>query len=125
MRFFHFDFLRATACAKVVNFGTNAATLVFLVPAGMVSYELAIPLGVAAIGGSFVGARLAMKGGNQWLRRLFLILAVSLLAKLARKYGCGPNKRADCYACLRDDKAVEDAMTAVKKRREPKPFSGK
>ena len=51
--------------------------------------------------------------------------ALSLLAKLARKYGCGPNKRQDCYACLRDDKSVEDAMTAVKKRREPKPFSGK
>src|SRR5262249_27273564 len=23
-----------------------------------------------------------------------------LLAKLTRKYGCGPNKRQDCYACL-------------------------
>ncbi|MDO6387270.1 sulfite exporter TauE/SafE family protein [Uliginosibacterium sp. 31-12] len=83
VRFFHFDFLRATACAKVVNFGTNAATLVFLVPAGMVAYELAVPLGVAAICGSVVGSRLAMRGGNQWIRRLFLILAVSLLAKLA------------------------------------------
>jgi len=52
--------------------------------------------------------------------------SLALLAKLSRRYGCGPNKRADCYACLRDDKAaVEDAMTAVKKRREPKPFSGK
>lgn len=82
VHFFHFDFLRATACAKVVNFGTNAATLVFLIPAGMVDYSLAVPLGVAAIGGSVVGARLAMKGGNQWIRRLFLILAVGLLCKL-------------------------------------------
>jgi hypothetical protein len=51
--------------------------------------------------------------------------SLSLLAKLARRYGCGPNKRVDCYACLREDKAVEDAMAAVKKRREPKPFLGK
>jgi hypothetical protein len=51
--------------------------------------------------------------------------SLSLLAKLSRRYGCGPNKRADCYACLRQDKAVEDAMAAVKKRREPKPFLGK
>lgn len=51
--------------------------------------------------------------------------SLSLLAKLSRRYGCGPNKRADCYACLREDKAVEDAMAAVKKRREPKPFLGK
>jgi uncharacterized protein len=82
VRFFHFDFLRATACAKVVNFGTNAATLVFLIPAGMVAYRLAIPLGIAAILGSIVGTRLAMKGGNQWIRRLFLTLAIALLCKL-------------------------------------------
>lgn len=82
VRFFHFDFLRATACAKVVNFGTNAATLVFLIPAGMVAYHLALPLGVAAILGSIAGTWLALKGGNHWIRRLFLILALLLLCKL-------------------------------------------
>jgi len=83
IRFFHFDFLRATACAKVVNFGTNAATLVFLIPAGMVAYRLAIPLGISAVCGAIVGSHLAMKGGNQWIRRLFLVLASALLCKLA------------------------------------------
>lgn len=82
VRFFHFDFLRATACAKVVNTGTNAATLVFLIPAGMVNYSLAVPLGVAAILGSIAGSHLAMRGGNHWIRRLFLTLAVILLIKL-------------------------------------------
>jgi len=51
--------------------------------------------------------------------------SLALLAKLARRFGCGANKRLDCYPCLRDDKAVDDAMIAVKKRREPKPFLGK
>jgi hypothetical protein len=51
--------------------------------------------------------------------------SLALLAKLARRFGCGPNKRLDCYPCLREDKAVDDAMSAVKKRREPKPFLGK
>lgn len=82
VRFFHFDFLRATACAKVVNFGTNAATLIFLIPAGLIHYDIAIPLGIAGICGSVVGARLALRGGNVWIRRLFLILAVTLLIKL-------------------------------------------
>ncbi len=50
--------------------------------------------------------------------------SLALLAKLSRKFGCGTNKRMDCYPCLRNDKAVDDAMTAVKKRREPKPFLG-
>jgi hypothetical protein len=51
--------------------------------------------------------------------------SLALLAKLSRRFGCGANKRLDCYPCLRDDKAVDDAMTAIKKRREPKPFLGK
>ncbi len=83
VRCFHFDFLRASACAKVVNFGTNLAALAFLVPAGMVFYHFAIPMGIAGILGSLVGTRLAMRGGNHWIRRLFLILAITLLAKLA------------------------------------------
>jgi uncharacterized protein len=82
VRFFHFDFLRATACAKVVNFGTNAASLVFLIPAGRVTYSLAIPLGIAAIAGAVAGAQLALRGGNRWIRRLFLLLASTLLLKL-------------------------------------------
>jgi hypothetical protein len=51
--------------------------------------------------------------------------SLALLAKLSRKFGCGANKRQDCYPCLREDKSVDDAMTAVKKRREPRPFMGK
>jgi hypothetical protein len=51
--------------------------------------------------------------------------SLALLAKLSRKFGCGANKRLDCYPCLRADKSVDDAMAEVKKRREPKPFSGK
>jgi hypothetical protein len=45
-----------------------------------------------------------------------------LLNKLTRKYGCGPNKRQDCYACLRDGKDLEAALKVVKTRREPRPF---
>jgi len=50
--------------------------------------------------------------------------AFHLLGKLTRKYGCGPNKRQDCYACLRDGKDLDAAMKAVKTRREPRPFGG-
>jgi len=47
-----------------------------------------------------------------------------LLNKLTRKYGCGPNKRQDCYACLRDGKDLDAALKVVKARREPHPFGG-
>ncbi len=51
--------------------------------------------------------------------------SLSLLAKLSRRFGCGANKRLDCYPCLRGDSSIDEAMAAVKKRREPKPFLGK
>jgi len=47
-----------------------------------------------------------------------------LLNKLTRKYGCGPGKRQDCYACLREGKELDAALKLVKTRREPRPFGG-
>ena len=44
--------------------------------------KIALPMTVAMIAGSYAGSHLAMKGGNQWIRRLFLVLVVSLLIKL-------------------------------------------
>jgi hypothetical protein len=48
--------------------------------------------------------------------------ALHLLTKLTRRYGCGPNKREDCYPCLRSSDALDQAVKAVKNRREPKTF---
>ena len=45
-----------------------------------------------------------------------------LLNKLTRKYGCGASKRQDCYACVRGGTDLDDALKAVKPRREPHPF---
>ncbi|WP_228098043.1 sulfite exporter TauE/SafE family protein [Chitinilyticum piscinae] len=82
VRSFHFDFLRASACSKVVNLATNAAALVFFIPAKLLLWQLAIPMALANIAGAQVGTRLALRGGNHWLRRLFLTLALVLLGRL-------------------------------------------
>ena len=82
IKVFRFDFLRATACAKLVNTSTNLGALAYFIPAGLVRYSMALPMTVAMIAGSYAGSHLAMRGGNHWIRRLFLILAISLLAKL-------------------------------------------
>ncbi len=39
--------------------------------------------------------------------------------RLARKTGCGPNKKLDCYPCLREDDLIKRAFNAVRVRREP------
>jgi hypothetical protein len=83
IRFFGFDFLRASASAKVVNLATNLAALSFFIPHGDVLYHFAIPMAAANIGGAVVGSRLAMKGGTAFIRKLFIIIVVVLIAKLA------------------------------------------
>jgi hypothetical protein len=52
--------------------------------------------------------------------------SLPLLLKLQRKQGCGPNKKQDCFLCLRDDgkEQLDAAITAVKARKAPNPFSG-
>jgi len=43
-----------------------------------------------------------------------------LLIKLNNKHGCGPTKRADCYACLREPgDELKATINAVKSRRPP------
>jgi hypothetical protein len=51
--------------------------------------------------------------------------SLHLLIQLQRKYGCGPNKRQDCNPCLRGSDALDNAIKAVKDRREPRTFSAK
>ncbi|MBL8508220.1 MAG: TSUP family transporter [Chitinimonas sp.] len=83
IRFFGFDFLRASSAAKIVNVATNLAALAFFIPAGHVLYHYAIPMAVANIAGAFFGARMAMRGGTTLIRKLFIGLVSVLIAKLA------------------------------------------
>ncbi|MEO4030397.1 TSUP family transporter, partial [Chromobacterium vaccinii] len=81
--FFAFDFLHASAAAKVVNLATNVAALIFFVGAGHVLYQLALPMAAANMAGAMVGTRLAMKKGAGFVRVLFLGLTSVLICKLA------------------------------------------
>ena len=45
--------------------------------------------------------------------------AFAPLSRLLRHNGCGPTKRDDCYACLREGELLKQALTTTKLRREP------
>ncbi len=83
VRVFGFDFLTASAHAKVVNIATNAAALCFFIPHGDVLYEIAVPMIAAQIAGSTCGSWLAMHKGTGFVRGLFLILLAVLITKTA------------------------------------------
>ncbi|HAT31010.1 MAG TPA: hypothetical protein DCW29_09230, partial [Janthinobacterium sp.] len=52
IRFFAFDFLLASACAKVVNIGTNVAALIFFIKTGNVVYAVALPMAACNVLGA-------------------------------------------------------------------------
>ena len=59
---------RATADAKVVNFGSNLASVIWFGSHGYVVWQLALPMAAAQLTGGIVGARLALKSGAQLIR---------------------------------------------------------
>ncbi len=83
--FIHFlalDFLQASASAKFVNISTNLASLAYFIPTGNVLYAVALPMALFNMAGGYAGSRIAMKHGTGFVRGLFLVLLVVLIAKL-------------------------------------------
>lgn len=81
VRAFGYDFLSASAAAKVVNFGTNLAALAYFVPNGHVLWWVGGWMAVANIAGAVVGTHLALRHGSGFVRGVFLVLVLVLIGK--------------------------------------------
>jgi uncharacterized membrane protein YfcA len=79
--FFHFTFIEAVALTKILNmFSSLVATLVFA-REGLVDWRLDLILSVASFAGGLVGAILAKRVSNLWLRRIFVVAVVVMALK--------------------------------------------
>ncbi len=83
VRFFGFDFLHASAGAKVVNVATNLAALAYFLPNGYVLPLLAAGMALANVSGSTAGIWLALKHGSGFVRQVFLLVVGALIVKFA------------------------------------------
>jgi uncharacterized membrane protein YfcA len=81
VRCFGFDFLSASASAKVVNVACNLAALSVFATKGLLFWQLGLMMAVCQVLGSVVGTRLALKHGSGFVRRLFLFVVVALILK--------------------------------------------
>lgn len=76
-----FDFMQASANAKVVNLSTNLGSIVLFLLKGSILWSVAIPMAISnAIGGIF-GARLALQKGNRFIRIFFLLVVTATLLR--------------------------------------------
>lgn len=83
MRLFGYDFLGATATTKVLNLATNFGALILFVMTDNVLYTIGLPMAASNIAGGVLGAQLALKKGNRFIRAVFLVVLVALMGKLA------------------------------------------
>ena len=77
-----YNFLEASAKAKLANWATNLAALAVFVPQGAVLWQLALPMAAANIAGGYLGARLAMARGARFVRAFFLVVVSGFVVRI-------------------------------------------
>lgn len=76
-----FDFLHASANAKMVNLATNFGSICLFVLKGKIIWAIAIPMAICNAFGGWIGAKLAIKKGNGFIRVFFLIVVIGTLIR--------------------------------------------
>lgn len=78
-----FEFVEASAYAKVINCVTNFFALVVFIRQGNYILELAILMAIFNILGSVTGTRLAIRKGNRFIRIIFILIVSLLIVRYA------------------------------------------
>jgi uncharacterized membrane protein YfcA len=76
-----FNFVGASANAKVLNFASNLGGLIVFFLLKSVNLSYGIPLALAMIVGAIVGSRVAIQKGAAYVKPLFIIITVLLISK--------------------------------------------
>ena len=81
VRVLGYDFLNASASAKLLNTATNLAALILFAIKGHVWWHYALALAVSNVVGSLLGTHLALKHGAAFVRVVFIFVVSALILK--------------------------------------------
>jgi uncharacterized protein len=81
VRVLGYDFLHASASAKLLNTATNLSALALFAWKGHVWWHYAVVMAVANVVGSLLGTRLALKHGAGFVRVFFIVVVGALILK--------------------------------------------
>ncbi len=81
VRVLGYDFLSASAAAKLVNTATNVSALVLFIAKGHIWWHFVLAMALANVLGSLAGTRLALKHGTGFVRVVFLAVVSALILK--------------------------------------------
>ncbi|CAM8668725.1 COG0730 Predicted permeases [Comamonadaceae bacterium] len=83
VRVLGYDFLHASAGAKLLNTASNSAALVLFTFTGHVWWHYVAVMAVANVAGSLAGTHLALKHGTGFVRSVFIVVVSALILKTA------------------------------------------
>ena len=81
VRWLGYDFLNASASAKLLNTMTNLGALLLFAAKGHVWWHYGLVMAVANVAGSLIGARVALRHGAGFVRGVFLFVVSALILK--------------------------------------------
>ena len=77
-----FNLAKATAHAKVLNFTSNFASLLFFMVGGKVVWGVGVVMLIGAVCGARLGARLVLSRGQKLIRPMVVVVSMVMSAKL-------------------------------------------
>ncbi|WP_029432989.1 TSUP family transporter [Blastococcus sp. URHD0036] len=77
-----YDFLNASAKAKIVNVATNVGALLVFAPQGAVFWGLGLLMGATNVLGGYLGSRTATARGSRFIRVAFLVVVSVLVVRV-------------------------------------------
>ena len=77
-----YNFLEASAKARLANWATNIAALCVFVPQGAVLWEVGLVMGAANLVGGYAGARLAVARGAKFVRVFFMLVVAAFIVTI-------------------------------------------
>ena len=75
----------ASANAKVVNFGSNLASMVTFLVLGRICWKLALPMAAGQVIGGWLGAHLTIRKGRNVVRMAVIVVSIALILRLLWK----------------------------------------
>ncbi|MCL2541882.1 MAG: TSUP family transporter [Nocardioidaceae bacterium] len=77
-----YDFLEASAKARLANWATNVGALLLFVPAGDVVWRTGLVMGAGNLIGGYVGARTAVSRGTRFVRIFFVVVVGAFVVRI-------------------------------------------
>ncbi len=82
VKLFRLDLVAAAGVARFMNFISNLTALLTFMAFGNIDYAIGLTMGVALMGGAFLGAHSAIRYGAPLIRPVFLIVVALMAGRL-------------------------------------------